>query len=130
MRRPIVQTRILTLVVMLAAWSAAHAATPPGAVNYQGVLRDASDVPLDGSFDMTFRFFDAAIGGDEILVDEHLIPRPASLYSLSRRRPGKLPPLFPVAVLPCGAGCVVEPCPDPLMTGKSVTILNDRRVSK
>ena len=48
------------------------AATPPGTVNYQGVLRDAAGTPLDGDHDMVFRFFTAGIGGDEILIDEHL----------------------------------------------------------
>ncbi len=41
-------------------------------VNLQGVLRDNNGNPLNGSFDMTFRFFDAAAGGNEILIDEHL----------------------------------------------------------
>lgn len=49
----------------------AHAADPPALVNYQGVLRNNAGVPLDGSFAMTFRFFNAASGGDEILVDTH-----------------------------------------------------------
>ena len=42
-------------------------------VNLQGVLRDTNGNPLNGSFDMTFRFFDAAVGGNEILIDEHLL---------------------------------------------------------
>ena len=46
-------------------------ATPPDLVNFQGVLRDSADAPLDGTFDMTFRFFDAASDGNEILVDSH-----------------------------------------------------------
>ncbi len=40
-------------------------------VNFQGVLRDNSGNPQNGSFDMIFRFFDAAVGGNEILIDEH-----------------------------------------------------------
>jgi hypothetical protein len=40
-------------------------------VNYQGVLRDQNDKPLSGSYDMTFRFMDAASGGNEILIDQH-----------------------------------------------------------
>jgi hypothetical protein len=47
------------------------AAAPPDRINYQGVLRDASDSPLDGSHDMVFRFWTADVAGDEILVDEH-----------------------------------------------------------
>ncbi|NJN64492.1 MAG: hypothetical protein HC882_06155 [Acidobacteria bacterium] len=48
------------------------AVTGPDAIHYQGVLRDASDSPQDGAFDMRFRFFDAETGGNEILVDAHL----------------------------------------------------------
>ncbi|MBP7146526.1 MAG: hypothetical protein KBD01_03205 [Acidobacteria bacterium] len=50
----------------------ALAATPPALLNYQGVLRDAAERPRSGAHDMTFRFWSAASGGDEILVDRHL----------------------------------------------------------
>ncbi|HZN02588.1 MAG TPA: hypothetical protein VFD06_03270, partial [Candidatus Polarisedimenticolia bacterium] len=33
------------------------AADPPALMNYQGVLRDASDLPLSGSYDVTFRLY-------------------------------------------------------------------------
>ena len=62
----------ITLAVSLACWTVAPAAVPPDLVNYQGVLRDNNGNPETGNFDMTFRFFDAAAGGNEILVDEHL----------------------------------------------------------
>ena len=55
---------LLTVVPTLAA-------TPPPVVNYQGVLRNSADQPLDGPHDMVFRFMDAATGGNEILVDQH-----------------------------------------------------------
>lgn len=58
-------------LVLAAAATAADAVEPPALVHYQGVLRDASDHPLAGSFDMVFRFFDAAEMGNEILVDSH-----------------------------------------------------------
>ncbi len=45
---------------------------PSPFMNYQGVLRDASEAPLDGNYDMTFRFWDAETGGNEILLDAHL----------------------------------------------------------
>jgi hypothetical protein len=48
-------------------------ATPPALVNYQGVLRDASDDPLDGTYDMRFLFFNDDTAGDEIIADEHLL---------------------------------------------------------
>jgi hypothetical protein len=47
------------------------AATPPPLVNYQGVLRNASNVPLTGSYQMTFVFYSAASGGDEIMIETH-----------------------------------------------------------
>jgi hypothetical protein len=66
-------TLIVTALVAAAilAGSICHAASPPTLVNYQGVLRDAADRPLDGDHDMVFRFFSAEIGGDEILIDLH-----------------------------------------------------------
>jgi hypothetical protein len=45
---------------------------PPELINYQGVLRDSDDKPLNGDYDMRFYFFIADVGGDEILLDEHL----------------------------------------------------------
>ena len=53
------------------AWPPAHAATPPATVNYQGVLRDQNDTPLSGTYDMVFRFMDAATAGVEIMIDQH-----------------------------------------------------------
>ncbi|HET8947435.1 MAG TPA: hypothetical protein VFQ07_10665 [Candidatus Polarisedimenticolia bacterium] len=40
-------------------------------MNYQGVLRNQSDQPLSGTYDMVFRFMDAPTAGNEILVDQH-----------------------------------------------------------
>ncbi len=60
----------LTLVLLTVGLTVAQT-TPPDVLNYQGVLRDASDAPLDGTYPMLFRFFDAAASGNEILVDSH-----------------------------------------------------------
>ena len=62
--------RVLALFI-LAGLRVTHAATPPTLVNYQGVLRDASDKPRTGTFDMVFGFFDAAGAGNQILLDAH-----------------------------------------------------------
>jgi len=59
-------------ILLTAGFAGAGAATPPGRINYQGVLRDASGNPLDGPHDMIFRFFDADTAGSEILIDAHL----------------------------------------------------------
>ncbi len=63
---------VLPWVVAALATGLCFAATPPPLVSYQGVLRDASDAPLTGSYDMVFRLFDAQAAGNEILVDQHL----------------------------------------------------------
>ena len=65
-----IENYAIPFLVALAA-SAAGAAVAPNLVNYQGVLRDASDKPRNGTFDMTVRLFDAASAGNEILVDAH-----------------------------------------------------------
>lgn len=62
---------ILLVLSVLGSMCLAAAADPPELINYQGVLRNSSNEPLDGSFPMTFRFFDALVGGNEILVDIH-----------------------------------------------------------
>jgi len=62
----------LLWILALALPAGLFAASPPALVDYQGVLRGATDEPLTGSYDMTFRFFDAPTGGNEILVDRHL----------------------------------------------------------
>lgn len=52
------------------------AATPPDLINYQGVLRDASDSPVDGTLEMFFRLYDSdggvsCVGGTLLLTDTH-----------------------------------------------------------
>jgi hypothetical protein len=65
--------RLILASLTFATWiaGALGAATPPALLNYQGVLRDASDKPRNGTFDMTFHFFDAPVAGNELLVDTH-----------------------------------------------------------
>jgi hypothetical protein len=63
---------LTTLLCGMGVSFLAVAAEPPAVINYQGVLRNASGAPLDGTYDMVFRFFDAETVGNEILVDEHL----------------------------------------------------------
>ena len=62
---------------MLTVWiqivlggAAALAASPPQLLNYQGVLRDNANAPLNGTFTMVFRLMEGG-GGNEILVDSH-----------------------------------------------------------
>ncbi len=62
---------ILLSVIAFSTVPLSAQALPPERVNYQGVLRDQNNLPLSGTFDMWFRFFDAASVGNEILVDQH-----------------------------------------------------------
>jgi hypothetical protein len=52
------RSAVLTPFALVLAFvaPAMMAATPPTIINYQGVLRSASDAPLTGSYDMEFRF--------------------------------------------------------------------------
>jgi hypothetical protein len=61
----------LTVIAFLILVSSIYAADPPGLINYQGILRDSSDKPRNGNYDMTFTFFSASSGGDKILIDQH-----------------------------------------------------------
>jgi len=60
----------LAFVVLLT--TAPLYAVPPDQINYQAVLRDAADVPIDTDVEIFFRFFDAAAAGNEILIDAHV----------------------------------------------------------
>lgn len=55
------------------ALGTAFAGSPPDLINCQGVLRNASDRPLNGSYDMVFSSYDGDVGSDEtlLLVDSH-----------------------------------------------------------
>ena len=65
--------RILVAFLLLGLTGVVHAASPPDQINFQGVLRDDNNDPLDGDFDMQFRFFDMAAGGTETMLDQHLL---------------------------------------------------------
>ena len=54
---------VLTLLLVLGLSVTAFAAVPR-LINYQGRLTDAGDTPLEGSFDITFRIYDAQSGGN------------------------------------------------------------------
>ncbi|HKQ97749.1 MAG TPA: hypothetical protein VJV75_07740 [Candidatus Polarisedimenticolia bacterium] len=57
--------------LLLAAPQSAQAAGP-ALMHYQGVLRGSSGAPLNGAFDMTFRYFETESGPGELLVETHL----------------------------------------------------------
>lgn len=62
----------VAVVATVAAVVATPAHAVPDAVQYHGILRDASGAPVDGEVDAVFRLFDAETAGDEILRDSHL----------------------------------------------------------
>lgn len=67
----VMRVRFICLVPMLFSLFI-FAAEPPGLLNYQGVLRNSSDAPVQGTFDMVFTFYSGALAGSEILIDRHL----------------------------------------------------------
>jgi|GEM_PF-2436499 hypothetical protein len=64
--------RYVTAVVAFFLAVGVVLAAPPALINYQGVLRDASGDPRNGTFNMVFRFFDAQVAGSEMLIDSHI----------------------------------------------------------
>lgn len=89
---------IFTLAAAFAALSLGAFAqvTPPGRINYQGILRDASGNPLSGLQAMAFRFYDAASAGT-LLWEETYDPSHSpqvtvsgGLFTLALGDPGHL----------------------------------------
>lgn len=71
MTQHIVHRVIFVFMALSAAGNWAAQGAVPDRINYQGVLRNSSGAPLNGSFDMIFRLHDALEGGAEILIDQH-----------------------------------------------------------
>jgi len=69
---PVVAAALTAIAAAIPATRAA--ATAPALVDYQGVLRSASGAPLNGTYDMVFRFVDAPSGGTLLLTDLHTGP--------------------------------------------------------
>jgi len=65
---------ILTSAFLMLMVPMTMAATPPELVSYQGVLRSSAGAPLDGTYDMVFRFTDTPAGGTLLLTDYHTGP--------------------------------------------------------
>jgi hypothetical protein len=62
------QFACLICVALLLASLSAHA-DAPRAISFQGKLTDPSGVPMPGTFEMTFRLWDAETGGTMLLED-------------------------------------------------------------
>ncbi len=68
-----ISTALFALCFTFAIWfpSRAAAQTPPRSISYQGVISDLSGTPLNGAFDLTFRFFSQASGGAALWQETH-----------------------------------------------------------
>ncbi len=63
---------IISLLLLMSLLNSIHgAAIAPSIVGYQGRLTDASDVPLTGTYSVTFRLYDAPTGGTMIWQETH-----------------------------------------------------------
>lgn len=62
---------LTVLFVLFVITTPLFSAAPPDRMNFQGVLRNASNAPQNGTFDMVFQFYDAATLGNQILLDTH-----------------------------------------------------------
>ncbi len=65
------KTLAIVIAVSLLA-SSAMLETVPLSTNYQGRLTDAAGVPVSGSFDITFRIYDMAVGGNLLWEERQL----------------------------------------------------------
>ena len=66
--------RQVVVVLLLAGLAGAPLfapVSPPGVVNYQGVLRDINDIPINAGVTMVFRFYDDAAKTTLLLTDDH-----------------------------------------------------------
>ena len=52
---------VMGVLLLWGGGGALQGAAPPSLLHYQGVLRDASGAPREGSFDMLFRFYNGPI---------------------------------------------------------------------
>jgi hypothetical protein len=61
---------VTTLLVVALVGVGATAAQPPQTMTYQGLLTDASGSPVsDGNYSLTFRIYDAAVGGTQLWIE-------------------------------------------------------------
>ena len=69
--RPRLQTSCFTayLVGVSVLFASAAMAQVPQLIRYQGTLVDTNNVPLEGSFNLTFRVYDAASGGTTLWTE-------------------------------------------------------------
>jgi hypothetical protein len=60
------KTRISAAAAALALWAGAAHAAPPATITYGGFLTTDTGAPVTIATDLTFRFYDSAIGGSQV----------------------------------------------------------------
>lgn len=73
-----------TLISVCVLWllAAGHSWSAPVSISHQGRLLDSSGNPLSGSFDITFRLFDVAIGGGVLWEESNVVPVDDGLFTV------------------------------------------------
>jgi len=61
---------ILAAILVAASVAAPVAVGAPGLINYQGRLTNSSGVPVNGTVDIEFTFYDAAVGGTQLATPQ------------------------------------------------------------
>jgi hypothetical protein len=64
---------IMFLIIGIISFTALAYAAVPRLINYQGKFTDKEDNPLAGNYLVTFRFYDAASGGEDIWEEGHIL---------------------------------------------------------
>jgi len=62
---------VFALLIVIFVSSVASYAAVPHLINYQGRLTDTSGVPLNGTYDLTFRIYDAEAAGNLLWQETH-----------------------------------------------------------
>lgn len=82
--------QILFVSLMILSFSfllSANAASVPNYLGYEGILTDSSDEAVTGTYDITFRIYDALSGGSllwtEVQSDVSVV---SGNYSINRQR--------------------------------------------
>lgn len=62
---------ILSLILVCIGSAPSEAMKVPLLINHQALVSDAVGVPLNGSFDLTYRIYDGPVGGNLLWVETH-----------------------------------------------------------
>ena len=75
--------RLILTIVMVVIFAILSYSQIPNTMNYQGLLTDASGVPLaDGNYNLTFRIYDVASGGSALWTEAQLVLVESGIFSV------------------------------------------------